>query len=586
MNHLPPACNTRSKVKTNIMPQNDPNAKLPTEGDPTFIDLSDRIVAPRSSGGEASGGIVQEPKGMSPAESNSTGAVPKHHTGAQITQSVLLKPPMLSFPRPPPPHNITTNIPYNRPTPKIQNLREEISPLIKQMISEAREVMLGEMRAGMQEMLKSVRSSNGELGATEHRNRPRVQYKKRKHDLSNESSESRHSMHESNVVGERASNNIQEQTQKPGRPIVGQLPTVNTQSHQCEVQGQLPMFHTQSHQRQFLGPSPAFNAHSYQRQLQGPPRASQSSFQESGPPETQNRALVNRSELNIEKWGISYQGHRDAMTIEDFLFRLEYLKEHYRCSWGEILRDFHRLLSGEAREWYWLYIRSNRNLDWPSLQFALQRQFASQQTDFELMREITERKQKPTETIDEYFHAMGILRSRLRNPIPEYEMVRLMKGNLRESLAKLVYPIAVYSIEQLRMECKEVERCFPRKERMPQGGFVPRACHVNEIINQVNEQEPPGDEGQASVEELRYQRVTKHPSNRDASSRKNLTCWNCGAEGHVFTDCMSLQRRIFCFKCGKLDVITPKCPVCNQAGNAKRNATTAGVSRSTQAPQE
>lgn len=226
------------------------------------------------------------------------------------------------------------------------------------------------------------------------------------------------------------------------------------------------------------------------------------------------------------------------------MFRLEYLKEKYGCSWGDILRDFHRLLGGEAREWYWLYIRTNRNVDWPTLQFALQRQFASQLTDFELMREINERKQKPGESIDEYFHAIGILRSRLRNQIPEYEMVRLVKGNLRESLAKLVYPIAVYSVEQLRMECKEVERCFPRRDRVQQSGFAPRSYQVHEITPiQTDEQESPRDEGQVPVEEVRYQRVTKHPPSRDQSSRKN-TCWNCGLEGHLFTDCMSLHRRI------------------------------------------
>lgn len=166
-------------------------------------------------------------------------------------------------------------------------------------------------------------------------------------------------------------------------------------------------------------------------------------------------------------------------------------------------------------------------------------------------------------------------------------MVRLVKGNLRESLAKLVYPIAVYSVEQLRMECKEVERCFPRRDRAPHSSFAPRSYQINEIAaTQSDEQEFPRDEDQVSVEELRHQRVTKHPSSRDQLNKKAIVCWNCGIEGHVFTDCMSLHRRIFCFKCGKPDVITPKCTVCNPSGNAKRNAMTAGVSRSTQFPLE
>ncbi|XP_067638086.1 uncharacterized protein [Eurosta solidaginis] len=423
------------------------------------------------------------------------------------------------------------------------------------MMAETQQALLIEMRAGMQAIFETVRSSSVDVGANSQANRQRIQYKKRRHNISSESAESRRSIPEKESVNENVNNNLNAHNNNPVRSAIGPLPAFNNQTNQ----------------RPILGSAAADHRSSSQRLL----------------PEPQYRAGTYRTEMNIEKWGISYQGHRDSMTIEDFVFRVEYLKEQYGCSWAEIIRDFHRLLSGEAREWYWLYIRTNRNLDWTSLQFTLQRQFGSQLTDFDLMREITERKQKPGETIDDFFHAVGILRSRLRNPIPEYEMVRLVKGNLRESLAKLVYPIAVYSIEQLRMECKEVERCFPRRDRVPQGGFVLRSYQVNEIIDtSPEEQESPGDEGQVSVEELRYQRVTKHPSSRDQESRKNLVCWNCGVEGHAFTDCMSLQRRIFYFKCGKADVITPKCPICNLSGNAKRNAMLAGVSRSTQFPLE
>ncbi|XP_067635466.1 uncharacterized protein [Eurosta solidaginis] len=231
-----------------------------------------------------------------------------------------------------------------------------------------------------------------------------------------------------------------------------------------------------------------------------------------------------------------------------------------------------RLLSGEAREWYWLYIKSHARVDWPSLQLALLRQYSSQRTDFEILRELTERKQRPGENIDEYFHAVGILHSRLKNPIPEYEIVRLVKGNLCESLAKMVYPIPAYSLDQLRMECKEVERCFPRRDRTPLSTFTPRAQYVNEVYqSEDDERFTPGDEGQVTVEEIRHQ-----SSNKQAGVRRNVSCWNCGADGHFFTECMSLQRRIFCYKCGKQDVITPKCPMCNPAGNASRNAVVTG----------
>lgn len=561
MNNTPPAFNTRGKTKIATMATNDPNAIASVQEDASFIDLSDRFEGTKSSGDKTVGNREEDgAKSATPTAGSKTGAMPKQNTGTKVTQSVLLRPPTLSFPRPPPFHNFSNQA--TAQLPKTNQIRDEIAPMIKEMMGEAKEVLLGEMRTNMQEIMNSLRNSNGEMGAGGRENRARVPYKRRRHNISSESMESRRSIPRNELVSENVNSN--------GNSNVIRDVNRNTRN---------PM-------RPSVGPLPAFTAQLHQRQSQAAQQARHNAYSESVPIENQVRNSGVRSELNIEKWGISFQGFRDSMTIEDFLFRLEYLKEKYGCSWGDILRDFHRLLGGEAREWYWLYIRTNRNVDWPTLQFALQRQFASQLTDFELMREINERKQKPGESIDEYFHAIGILRSRLRNQIPEYEMVRLVKGNLRESLAKLVYPIAVYSVEQLRMECKEVERCFPRRDRVQQSGFAPRSYQVHEITPiQTDEQESPRDEGQVPVEEVRYQRVTKHPPSRDQSSRKN-TCWNCGLEGHLFTDCMSLHRRIFCFKCGKPEVITPKCSVCNPTGNAHRNAMTAGVSRSTQCPQE
>ncbi|XP_017468189.1 PREDICTED: uncharacterized protein LOC108360427 [Rhagoletis zephyria] len=107
------------------------------------------------------------------------------------------------------------------------------------------------------------------------------------------------------------------------------------------------------------------------------------------------------------------------------------------------MREFHHLLTGEAREWYWLFVKTYRVADWPTLQQALQRRFSSYRSDFEIQREPTERKQQPGESVDAFFHAMGVLRSRLRNPIAEYEAVKLFKCNLRESLARMVYPMPI-----------------------------------------------------------------------------------------------------------------------------------------------
>lgn len=80
------------------------------------------------------------------------------------------------------------------------------------------------------------------------------------------------------------------------------------------------------------------------------------------------------------------------------------------------------------------------------------------------MRELVERKQQIGESIDSYFHSMLTLRSRLRVPIPDYAMIKIMKRNVKENLAKMIYPMTIYTLEQLREECKEIDQRFPRRD--------------------------------------------------------------------------------------------------------------------------
>ena len=59
-----------------------------------------------------------------------------------------------------------------------------------------------------------------------------------------------------------------------------------------------------------------------------------------------------RVHTKIYEWGLSYEGSHGPTTVEDLIFRVEYLQNHYQCPLAEVLRDFHRLLKGEAIEWY------------------------------------------------------------------------------------------------------------------------------------------------------------------------------------------------------------------------------------------
>lgn len=57
----------------------------------------------------------------------------------------------------------------------------------------------------------------------------------------------------------------------------------------------------------------------------------------------------------------------------------------------------------------------------------------------------------------------------------------MIKKNLKESVGKLVYPMAVSSVEELRMACLDVEKTFIRKDIR----FQPATS--NRYTRQVNE---------------------------------------------------------------------------------------------------
>lgn len=62
---------------------------------------------------------------------------------------------------------------------------------------------------------------------------------------------------------------------------------------------------------------------------------------------------------------------------------------------------------------------------------------------------------------------MGQIRSKLVQPISEYDMIKIMKKNVRDNIARIVYPIPVNSVEQFRIESNEGERNFLRRETWP-----------------------------------------------------------------------------------------------------------------------
>lgn len=287
-----------------------------------------------------------------------------------------------------------------------------------------------------------------------------------------------------------------------------------------------------------------------------------------------------RAPVQIDKWNIVFTGDPEKLYVEDFIFRIEYLQHHHRCSWKEIIRDFHRLLKDDAEDWYWLTIDTREIRSWEDLKEALLQEYKTNKRESDFRRELEDRKQRTGESLDAFFQAVKKLRCRVRANISEHEMIRILKSNLRQDIGIIVYPMNIYTVEQLRYECKEIERTFMKKESIssfPKARVNhPRQTYVNEVYHNT--------ENEADLlEEIQYEnRKTKASSNQAGSS--GLICWDCRQPGHVFMDCPVPSRNLFCYRCGYAGVKSFYCPQCKE--NSTRGVAKPAKSHSTQTTAE
>lgn len=163
-----------------------------------------------------------------------------------------------------------------------------------------------------------------------------------------------------------------------------------------------------------------------------------------------------------------------------------------------------------------------------------------------------ERRQLPSESADIFISEIIKLKNQMRIQLQEYEIVRMIKDNLKEGLIQLIYPKNVGTIEELLEECKRAERNIAKRISYRQ---------QQQNYRRINELDIEGN--------LQSEHVGIEALNKVYTSGKQVICWNCRITGHSFIDCPLEQRNIFCYKCGFDGVTSPKCPRCS--GNPIRN---------------
>lgn len=247
--------------------------------------------------------------------------------------------------------------------------------------------------------------------------------------------------------------------------------------------------------------------------------------------------------INLDKWHVKFDGSSKGITVESFLFRVERMREQYGISHYQLFTDFHCLVTGNALKWYWQILEDNA--DDPSfgyfeLKSELLSHFKSAESDYEIIREIMERKQQVQESFEDFYGDVHNLTFRLRKKIPEKELVGIIRGNLKPYLANLTFSSRIETLAELKNECKRAEKVIRENKSRPR--------HVNEI--DYSETESVDKIEDRKVEEIgRLQRGKPQPSmsvpqNLSSSIRPNVT------PSTINSFCPSPFHLMLCFKCG------------------------------------
>lgn len=257
-----------------------------------------------------------------------------------------------------------------------------------------------------------------------------------------------------------------------------------------------------------------------------------------------------RHHVPVFKWGLQFE-YSSNQSIGSFLQRVEELRRARGVSEEELFESAVDLFKGTTLVWY----RSTlgRIKSWRELCEELRTVFQSPDYDFRLQREIINRFQGPDEPIDLYIASLEGLFGRLTTPVGEESRLRQLMDNMNPHLQDRLALEEIRTIEELRSKGRRAESGRLR------AAFVREPVVHRQVLEPdlaYHEKKRRGNPPVGNLASISTSSLGKSPVKGDRR------CWNCGDEGHVFSNCKK-ERKKFCYGCGLPEVIKIKCVRCN-----------------------
>lgn len=276
----------------------------------------------------------------------------------------------------------------------------------------------------------------------------------------------------------------------------------------------------------------------------------------------------------MSRWKITFDGGRNGLTVEDFVFRIENMARGGRLPLTELYDNLHLLLAYKSATWYWTFRRANPDAGSSLLRSRLLHYFRGQDTDYDVRKELDSRRQGPRETFSDYCLQMVSIAARMVSPMPERELVETIRRNMASYLQRMLFRQYTGSVDDLTDLCREAELLMSRQRLSVQNNDQRRA--VNEVFNDEvwdpsmypevgpGQQQQPYIDPRASEGDVEAVQFVNRSGRVVPMDPSLWVCWNCKDIGHGQMDCGIPNRGNYCLGCGSEGVLKPACQKCKK----------------------
>ena len=155
-----------------------------------------------------------------------------------------------------------------------------------------------------------------------------------------------------------------------------------------------------------------------------------------------------------------------------------------QCDPNHVLINFQIFLSDKAEQWYWEFVRKERQINFPTIKYAITREFGKLESDHEVLMRISNRKQAPKESFDDFYSAIMSMNLRMCQSVGERTLVDIMMRNANTNLQLLLFSANVQSSFELRDRARHAEKVLA--ENKIQFPIARSTRTINEIQSVMN----------------------------------------------------------------------------------------------------